>query len=45
MPSNQRESYHRSMAAVRGILGETTFATAWAEGSAMSPAQALDAQG
>ena len=45
MRSNQRESYHRSMAAVRSILGETSFATAWAEGRAMSPAQALAAQG
>lgn len=45
MPFNQRESYHRSMAAVRSILGETSFATAWTEGRTMSPAQALAAQG
>ncbi len=43
LPSIQRERYNRSMAAVHNLLGEKAFATAWAEGRAMTPAQALAA--
>ncbi|HXX78900.1 MAG TPA: LuxR C-terminal-related transcriptional regulator, partial [Ktedonobacteraceae bacterium] len=45
MPSINHESYIRSMAAVRNRLGDEAFAIAWAEGRAMTPAQALAAQG
>jgi DNA-binding CsgD family transcriptional regulator/tetratricopeptide (TPR) repeat protein len=44
MPSIKHESYMRSMADVRSRLGEQAFAVAWAEGRAMTPAQALAAQ-
>jgi DNA-binding CsgD family transcriptional regulator len=45
MPSIVHESYIRSLAAVRGRLGDELFDRAWAEGRAMTPAQALAAQG
>ncbi|HYB01072.1 MAG TPA: LuxR C-terminal-related transcriptional regulator [Ktedonobacteraceae bacterium] len=44
MLSIQHESYMRSMADVRSRLGEEAFDRAWAEGRAMTPAQALGAQ-
>lgn len=34
-----------TIASVRALLGEQAFAAAWAEGSTMTPAQALVAQG
>jgi predicted ATPase/DNA-binding CsgD family transcriptional regulator len=37
--------YDRSVAAARAQLGETAFASAWAEGRTMTPEQALTAQG
>ncbi len=44
MPSIKHESYARSIADVRGRLGEKAFAIAWEEGRAMTPTQALEAQ-
>ncbi len=44
MPSIVHESYMRSLADVRERLGDEAFAIAWAEGRAMTPAQALAAQ-
>jgi len=41
----ERASYERSVTAARTQLGEKAFATAWAEGCALSPGQALAAQG
>ena len=40
-----RLSYERLVADVRTNLGEKAFATAWAEGSSMTPEQALAARG
>ncbi len=40
-----RAEYERSVAATRARLGEKAFAAAWAEGRAMTPEQALAAQG
>jgi DNA-binding CsgD family transcriptional regulator len=40
-----RTEYERSVAATRAQLGEQAFAAAWAEGRAMTPEQALAAQG
>jgi predicted ATPase/DNA-binding CsgD family transcriptional regulator len=45
MPSIVHESYIRSLTAVRSHLGDELFDRAWAEGRAMTPAQALVAQG
>jgi len=36
--------YDRTLAAARAQLGETAFATAWAEGQAMTPQQAITAE-
>jgi ATP/maltotriose-dependent transcriptional regulator MalT len=41
----ERSGYERLVADVRTNLGEKAFATAWAEGRAMTPEQALTAQG
>jgi ATP/maltotriose-dependent transcriptional regulator MalT len=40
-----RADYEFSVAVARKLLGEESFAAAWAEGRAMSPVQALNAQG
>ena len=45
LPPVERDTYERSVAAVRTQLGEKAFATAWAEGRAMTPEQAFAAQG
>jgi predicted ATPase/DNA-binding CsgD family transcriptional regulator len=44
IPPVYRATYERSVAAARIQLGEQTFATAWVEGRAMSPEQALAAR-
>ena len=41
----ERASYEFSVSSARTQLGEEAFATAWAEGRAMTPGQALAAQG
>ena len=41
MPPIERADYERAVAAVRMQLGEQIFATAWNEGRAMTPEQAL----
>lgn len=41
MPLRRRQEYERSVAAVRSGLGEEAFATAWAQGSAMTIEQAV----
>jgi hypothetical protein len=38
-----REAYERQVAAARAALGEEAFATAWAEGEALAPEQAVAA--
>ena len=45
IPPVYRAEYERSVATARVLLGEKAFAAAWAEGRAMSPEQALAAQG
>src|SRR5438128_6744352 len=45
MPPIERASYEAATAAVRMHLDEQTFATAWTEGRAMTPEQALAAKG
>ncbi len=45
MPPIERAGYERATAAVRMHLGEQIFATAWTEGRAMTPEQALAAKG
>ena len=45
IPPIYRPAYERSVAAARKQLGEKAFAVAWAEGRAMTPEQALAAQG
>src|SRR5207237_4011188 len=45
IPPSERAEYERSVAAARAHLGEQAFATAWAEGRAMSPEQVLAARG
>jgi ATP/maltotriose-dependent transcriptional regulator MalT len=45
MPPVGRASYEQAMAAARMHLGEQAFATAWTEGCAMTPEQALAARG
>jgi predicted ATPase/DNA-binding CsgD family transcriptional regulator len=45
MPPIERAGYERAVAAVRMRLGEQVFATAWTEGHAMTPEQALAAKG
>jgi predicted ATPase/class 3 adenylate cyclase len=37
----EQEEYERSLAAVRAVMGEITFAAAWAEGRAMTLAEAV----
>jgi predicted ATPase/DNA-binding CsgD family transcriptional regulator len=39
-----RSAYDQAVAGVRSVLGEKTFATAWAEGRALTPKQAFAAQ-
>ncbi len=45
LPPVFRADYERSVTAARTQLGEKAFTAAWAEGRAMTPEQALDAQG
>ncbi len=45
IPLIDRANYERQVAAVRGSLGEHDFAASWSEGRAMTPEQALAAQG
>jgi predicted ATPase/DNA-binding CsgD family transcriptional regulator len=45
LPPVYRAGYDQSVAAARAQLGEKAFAAAWAEGHAMTPDQALAAQG
>jgi predicted ATPase/class 3 adenylate cyclase/DNA-binding CsgD family transcriptional regulator len=45
LPPVERADYERSMASARAQLGEQAFATAWAEGRAMTPELALAARG
>ena len=45
LPPVYRPDYEQSVAAARTQLGEQTFASAWAEGRAMTPDQALAARG
>jgi DNA-binding CsgD family transcriptional regulator len=45
IPFIDRANYQRQVAAVRGSLGEHDFAASWSEGRAMTPEQALAAQG
>jgi predicted ATPase/DNA-binding CsgD family transcriptional regulator len=45
IPPIERADYERSLSAARVHLGERAFAAAWAQGRAMTPQQALAAQG
>jgi ATP/maltotriose-dependent transcriptional regulator MalT len=45
MPPSERAGYEAATAAVRIHLGEQLFVTAWTEGRAITPEQALAAQG
>ncbi len=45
IPLAQRADYEHSISAARVHLGERAFATAWAQGRAMTPQQALAAKG
>jgi len=45
LPPVYRADYERAVTAARTQLGEKSFAAAWAEGRAMTPEQALAAQG
>ena len=45
IPLIDRANYERQVAAVRSSLGEHDFAASWSEGRAMTPEQALAAQG
>ncbi len=45
VPPVERAGYERSLSAARVHLGERAFAAAWAQGRAMTPEQALAAQG
>jgi len=45
IPPVERADYERSLSAARVHLGERAFAAAWAQGRAMTPEQALAAQG
>lgn len=45
LPPVERAAYERAVAATRSYLGEKAFATAWAQGQAMTPDQVLSAQG
>jgi len=45
IPPVEITDYERSLSATRVHLGERAFATAWAQGRAMTPRQALAAQG
>ena len=42
LPPDEREVYDRNLTAVREALGDEVFATAWAEGLAMTFEQAVD---
>ena len=44
LPPVERAAYERLVAAARAQLGEEAFAAAWAEGRALTPAQALAAR-
>src|SRR5439155_15643079 len=44
LPPVERAAYQESIAAARSQLGDKTFASAWAEGRAMTPEQALTAK-
>jgi predicted ATPase/DNA-binding NarL/FixJ family response regulator len=44
MSPDERDDYERTIDSVRSRLGEQVFAAAWAEGRAMTPAQALAVQ-
>jgi predicted ATPase/class 3 adenylate cyclase len=44
-PPRRHESYEREVASLRRELGEEEFATAWAEGEAMTPEQACEFAG
>ena len=44
-PSAMRLGYEQSLATARAGLGEEAYAAVWAEGRAMTPEQALAAQG
>src|SRR5207248_9721759 len=45
IPPVERADYERSLSAARVHLGERAFAAAWTQGRAMTPEQALAAQG
>jgi DNA-binding CsgD family transcriptional regulator len=45
IPLARRADYERSLSAARVHLGERAFTAAWAQGRAMTPRQALKAQG
>ena len=45
IPPAERADYERSLSAARVHLGERAFAAAWSQGRAMTPDQALAAQG
>jgi predicted ATPase/DNA-binding CsgD family transcriptional regulator len=45
IPPIERADYERSLSAARVHLGERAFAAAWTQGRAMTPQQALAAQG
>ncbi len=45
IPPVERADYERSLSATRVHLGERAFAAAWSQGRAMTPEQALAAQG
>ena len=45
IPPVERAGYERARSAVRVHLGEQTFAASWAQGRAMTPEQAVAAQG
>jgi hypothetical protein len=41
LPPSEREKYEREVGAARAALGEEAFASAWAEGEAMTLEQAI----
>ncbi len=45
LPLDERADYEQAVAVARRELGEEAFASAWAEGRAMTPEQVLAAQG
>jgi hypothetical protein len=42
LPTSERPEYDRRVAVARSTLGEEAFATAWAEGAAMSLERAVE---